>query len=196
MVSRIRVLCVLMLVLLPFKVAKAAEFQDDLKARRARVMQQLKPESLLIVWSAPTRVYSNDVDYEYRQDSNFYYLTGIDQPESILVLMPGNRERKEILFVLPRDPAREHWTGHRLTREEATHDSGIATVYQSTDFDDFLAGILSRRAGGGGSQEYDTFFKALGDNRARLELLMGPPPESKEDLPEIYRFANPIREGF
>ena len=42
----------------------------------------------------PVRIYSNDVDYEFRQDSNLYYLTGIDQPNTILVLMPGNRERK------------------------------------------------------------------------------------------------------
>ena len=146
MVSRIRVLCVLMLVLLPMKVATGADFQDDLKARRAHVMQELGPDSILIVWSAPTRVYSNDVDYEYRQDSNFYYLTGIDQEESILVLMPGNKERKEMLFVLPRDPEREHWTGHRLDKEEATHDSGIATVYETTRFENFLSSVLSRRA--------------------------------------------------
>ena len=198
MVSRIRVLSVLMLVLLPVNVARGAEFQDDLKARRARVMQELGPDSILIVWSAPTRVYSNDVDYEYRQDSDFYYLTGIDQEESILVLMPGNKERKEMLFVLPRDPEREHWTGHRLDKEEATHDSGVATVYETTQFENFLSSVLSRRAYGEGldPKEYDTFFKALKENHARLQLLLGPPPGPKEELPQIYQFANRTRERF
>ena len=56
-------------------------------------MERLGPDTLAIFWSAPTRVYSGDVDYEYRQDSNLLYLTGIDQPETILVLMPGNAGR-------------------------------------------------------------------------------------------------------
>ena len=196
--SRIRMLGMVMLVLLPVRAALAADFQDDLKARRARVMQELGPESILIIWSAPPRVYSNDVDYEYRQDNNFYYLTGIEQEESILVLMPGNRERKEMLFVLPRDPEREHWTGHRLDKEEATHESGIATVYETKQFENFLASILSGRSYGEGldAKEYDTFFKALKENRARLQLLLGPPPGPKEELPQIYKFANQMRERF
>src|SRR5262245_4372943 len=125
--------------------ALAGEFQDDLKARRARVMERLSPESLLILWSAPERLYSNDVDYEFRQDSNFYYLTGIDQPETILVLMPGAQERKEILFVKPRDPLREHWEGRSLSRSDATAQSGIPTVHLTNEFDSFLNAILSGR---------------------------------------------------
>ena len=82
---------------------------------------------MLVLLSAPPRVYSGDVDYEYRQDSNLYYLTGIDQPDTILVLMPGNQERKEILFVKPPDATQEHWTGHVLTKQEATEQSGVAT---------------------------------------------------------------------
>ena len=50
--------------------AGAGELQDDLRTRRARVMEALGPESILVHWSAPTRVYSRDVDYEYRQDSD------------------------------------------------------------------------------------------------------------------------------
>src|SRR4051812_21512570 len=54
--------------------ARASDFSDDLAARRARVMDRLGPEGMLILWSAPIARYSNDVDYEYRQDSNLYYL--------------------------------------------------------------------------------------------------------------------------
>src|SRR5438309_12091565 len=82
---------------------RAAVFQDDLQGRRSRFMQLLSSDSMLILWSAPVRVYSGDVDYPYRQDSNFFYLTGVEQPESILVLLPGNKIRKEILFIRPRD---------------------------------------------------------------------------------------------
>ena len=69
--------------------AVAGPLQDDLAARRARLMERLGPDALAIVWSAPARVYSLDVDYEYRQDSNLLYLTGISQPDTILVLVPG-----------------------------------------------------------------------------------------------------------
>ena len=115
-----RIAAILALLCLTPALGFAGPLQDDLKARRARVMERLGPDSLAIFWSAPTRVYSADVDYEYRQDSNLLYLTGVDQDETILVLMPGNETRKEVLFVREFDARREHWNGHSLTPEEAT----------------------------------------------------------------------------
>src|SRR6185436_4906317 len=91
--------------------ASASELSDDVKARRARVMAKLGPDAMLILWSAPSQRYSLDIDYEYRQDSNLYYLTGLTQENTILVLMPGNKTQRELLFVKDRNPAREQWTG-------------------------------------------------------------------------------------
>ena len=88
--SSTRLLCRLVLLSLLPALASAGPLQDDLKARRAKAMERLGTETLAIFWSAPTRVFSADVDYEYRQDSDMLYLTGIDQEETILVLMPGN----------------------------------------------------------------------------------------------------------
>ena len=105
--------------------AWAGPLQDDVKARRARAMERLGPDALAIFWSAPPRVFSTDVNYEYRQESNLLYLTGIDQEDTILVLMPGNETRKEILFVREADARREHWNGHSLTPAEATAASGM-----------------------------------------------------------------------
>ena len=105
--------------------ALAGELQDDLAARRARVLAALGPGTLFVQMSAPTRVYSHDVDYEYRQDSNLLYLTGIDQEDTVLVLMPGNEKKQEILFVADADPRREHRVGHLLTHEQATARSGM-----------------------------------------------------------------------
>ena len=119
-------------------VAWAGPLQDDLKARRAKAMERLGSETLAIFWSAPTRVFSADVDYEYRQDSNMLYLTGIDQEETILVLMPGNESRKEILFIREADARREHWNGHSLTPAEATAQSGIQTVMSAAQFEGFV----------------------------------------------------------
>jgi Xaa-Pro aminopeptidase len=174
----------------------AAELQDDLKARRARVMDRLGPDSMLIMFSATEKVYSNDVNYEFRQDSNLFYLTGIDQPDTILVIMPGNQERKEILFIKESDPVREHWNGHSLTKQEATQESGIATVNTTNQFEQFLSTILTGRPFGAAATEYETFFKALQENKAKVQLLLGPPPRLDDELPSAYQFANKLKDRY
>ena len=129
----------LLVTLLVPATAWTGPLQDDLKARRARVMEQLSPDTLAIFWSAPVRVYSHDVEYEDRQDSNLLYLTGVDQEETILVIMPGNVTRCEILFIREADPRREHWNGHSLTAAEATAQSGIVTVLSLGQFEPFTS---------------------------------------------------------
>ena len=178
--------------------AAAGEFQDDLAARRARVMDRLSPESMLILWSAPVKVYSHDVDYEFRQDSNLYYLTGIDQPETILVLIPGNERRREILFISRRDPVREHWEGHMLSPAEATEQSGIATVYTTSEFEPFMNAVLggSPYGAGAGSQEFARFTRAVQAGSARLALMLTPKPGLSGDLPPTYRFLRQVQERF
>jgi Xaa-Pro aminopeptidase len=177
-----------------------AALKADLQARRARVLERLGPEALLLLSSAPARVYSTDVDYEYRQDSNLYYLTGIDQEDTALVLMPGNATRKEILFILPRDPAREHREGQRLGKEEAQARSGIETVHLSGEGESFLSAILAGRQFGFPRDrevhEFDAFFKALEEGRARVFLMLEPKPGLSGPLPPAYEMANRLRERF
>ena len=140
-----RIPLVLLCLLAWTSAAAAGPLQDDLKARRARAMERLGPDALAIFWSAPERVYSTDVNYEYRQDSNLLYLTGIDQEESILVLMPGNAARREVLFVREADARREHWNGHSLTPAEASAQSGIASVMTVNQFEGFVASALANQ---------------------------------------------------
>ncbi|MGH9373108.1 MAG: aminopeptidase P N-terminal domain-containing protein, partial [Vicinamibacterales bacterium] len=175
--------------------AGAGPLQDDLKARRARAMEKLGPEALAILWSAPTRVYSLDVDYEYRQDSNLLYLTGIDQEETILVLMPGNETRKEILFIREPDARREHREGHTLTIAEATAHSGIATVMTANEFEPFVSAMLSKQ-GGGKPGEYARFFDALAGNRARLAVLLERQTDLSGPVGPVTAFAAKLRERF
>src|SRR4029077_11754553 len=87
------------------------ELKADLQARRAKLMSSLDAQTMFVAWSANPAVYSRDVDYEYRQDSNLLYLTGVAQEGTILVLMPGNETKREILFIREPDPKREQWTG-------------------------------------------------------------------------------------
>jgi Xaa-Pro aminopeptidase len=176
--------------------AWAGPLQDDLKARRARALERLGPETLAIFWSAPVRTYSLDVDYEYRQDSNLLYLTGIDQEETVLVLMPGNETRKEILFIREADPRREHWNGHSLTAAEATAQSGITTVMMAGQFEPFIAAMLSKRPMGGPPTEYTRFFDALTEGRAKLALPLEPQANLSAAPGPTTMFAAKLRDRF
>ncbi|MQA28639.1 MAG: M24 family metallopeptidase [Luteitalea sp.] len=160
------------ILLLSAGTARASELSDDLSARRTRMMDRLGPDAMLIVASAPTRLYSLDIDYEYRQDSNLYYLTGIAQEETTLVLMPGNGSRKEILFIKDRNPEREHWTGRILSRDEAIARSGIQTVLSTSQFEGFLAAMLTRTPFGQDVDEEEAgrFFDALAAGRGRVAI--------------------------
>jgi Xaa-Pro aminopeptidase len=170
--------------------------QDDLKTRRSRAMEKLGPDALAVFWSAPTRVYSLDIEYEYRQDSNLFYLTGIDQEETILVLMPGNRTRREILFVREPNPRREHWNGHSLTPAEATAESGIQTVMTLGQFEPFIVSMLSKNPVGGEDTEYGRFFQALTDGRAKVAVLLEPQPNLSAPLGRAAEFAARLRDRF
>jgi Xaa-Pro aminopeptidase len=195
MLTRVRACLVLVTILVP-AASWAGPLQEDLEARRGRVMDQLSPATLAIFWSAPVRVYSHDVDYEYRQDSNLFYLTGIDQEDTILVLMPGNVTRREILFIREADPRREHWNGHSLTPAEATSQSGVATVLPLGQFESFITAMFSRRAMGGNEGEYDKFFAALNEDRAKLSVMLEPQRDLSSAPGPNRKFAIDLRERF
>ncbi|MEO8078704.1 MAG: aminopeptidase P N-terminal domain-containing protein [Acidobacteriota bacterium] len=178
--------------------AAAGPLQDDVKARRTRLIERLGPDAIAIFFSAPSRVFSTDVNYEYRQESNLLYLTAIDQEDTILVLMPGNETRKEIVFVRDADPRREHWNGHSLTASEATAQSGIQTVMTVSQFEPFIASVFSKRtlAGAPSGTEYTRFFKALNEGRAKLAVLIEPRFDLSAPAGPVMEFAAKLRERF
>jgi Xaa-Pro aminopeptidase len=177
-------------------VASADPLLDDLKARRARVAERLGADAIAIFWSAPPRVFSTDVNYEYRQDSNLLYLTGIDQEDTVLVLMPGNETRKEILFVRDADARREHWNGHSLTPSEASAASGIEAVQLTSQFEPFIAGLFAKRPSATSPTEHARFFQALTDNRARLAVLLEPAPDLSSAPGPVAQFVSRLRDRF
>ena len=191
--------CLLALLVLP-TTARADDLLADLQARRARLSAALGPDTLFVAWSAPAQVYSRDVDYEYRQDSNLLYLTGLTQPDTILVLMPGNETKREVLFVQEPNPRREHWNGHSLTREEAAAATGIPTVYYTSQFEAFVTAMFNREAFETprhvDSTEFDRYFAAVDQGTAKLSLLLGKRPRPSEPLTPIYAFAQRARERF
>ncbi len=118
----------------------------ELAARRARVANEIGKGSALVLFSGEPRVYTNDVDYEFRQENNLYYLTGLGQQRATLVLIPGHATTREILFLPRRNPARETWTGHMYSPEEARAISGIGEIWEAGEFEPFMGALRARRA--------------------------------------------------
>ncbi len=103
----------------------------------------MEPDSIAIIASGREANRSNDTDYRYRQDSDFYYLTGFDEPEAIAVVAPAHREHQFMLFVRPRDKEREIWDGRRAGVEGAMKDHGAHIAHTFQEFRDKLPELLN-----------------------------------------------------
>lgn len=179
---------------------ESALLRFDVIKRREAIAKTIGEKSMLIVFSAPVRSKTGDVDYEYRQQNNLFYLTGIRQADSTLVIMPGNKERKEFLFVSDRDPSRETWTGKILSKEEATEISGIKNVYSASRFSEFIDTVLGGQPFDAyryaPSREYDNFFQVLESGEALVYLVLEKKPGLSGNLSKEFEFANQLRERF
>jgi Xaa-Pro aminopeptidase len=106
-------------------------------------MRRMEPDSIAIIPSAREANRSNDTDYRYRQDSDFFYLTGFNEPEAIAVVAPSHPEHKFMLFVRPRDPEREIWDGRRAGVEGAIKEFGAEAAHTFQEFRDKLPELLN-----------------------------------------------------
>ncbi|NIK01431.1 aminopeptidase P N-terminal domain-containing protein [Xanthomonas cannabis] len=114
--------------------------------RRKQLMQMAGEHAILILPAAPERVRSHDTHYPYRQDSDFWYLSGFPEPEAVLVLVPGRRHGEAILFCRERDAEREAWDGPREGQEGAVERYGMDDAYPIDDVDEILPGLLEGRS--------------------------------------------------
>jgi len=114
----------------------------DLTNRRKAAMEQIGEKGILILYAAEPRNYAGDVDWPYRQENDFFYLTAIPQPGSTLVLIPGAGRIREILFMPPSNPAEENWTGHILTPAEGRKISGIQEIWDARLLNGFLSALI------------------------------------------------------
>jgi Xaa-Pro aminopeptidase len=112
----------------------------DFKERRRRAREAIG-DATLVVFAAPHLLRNNDVEHEWRQESDFHYLTGFDEPESVLVLRGGN-EPRFVLFVRPRDAERETWDGPRAGVEGAVSDYGADAAFPVSELSAELPGLL------------------------------------------------------
>ena len=114
----------------------------EFKQRRKSLMRQMKKNSIALLASAPPAVRNRDVEYPYRQDSDFHYLTGFDEPEAVAVFAPGRKEGEFILFCRPYDAAKAVWTGRHAGLEGAREQFGADEAYPIESFAETLPTLI------------------------------------------------------
>jgi Xaa-Pro aminopeptidase len=110
--------------------------------RRKQLTSMVGVEGIAILPAAPIRARTRDVEHRYRQDSDFYYLTGFPEPEAVAVLVPGRPAGEFLLFCRERDSDKERWDGSRTGPEGAAKHYGADDAFPIDDIDDILPGII------------------------------------------------------
>ena len=116
---------------------------SDYRQRRQAVLETIG-QGTAIFSSAPTAVMHNDVDYLYRQDSDFFYLTGFNEPGAVAVLSASHDEHKFVLFVRPKDPEKETWSGYRTGVEAAKERYGADEAYPINELGEKLTQYVEK----------------------------------------------------
>ena len=110
------------------------------KGRREAFRNLMPANSVALIFSYPERVFSKDINYNYHQNPDLYYLSGYKEPDAVLFIFKetqGSEKYNEVLFVRERNASKETWTGRRLGTEGAKSKLGFTAVYNGKDFKDF-----------------------------------------------------------
>ena len=128
--------------------------------RRKDLMDQIGDDAIAIIPSAELKIRNRDAEFIFRQDSDFLYLTGFNEPESVAVLVPGREESEFILFCREKDSKTEQWTGRMAGLEGAVETYAADDAFPIDDIDDILPGIMENRNkvyySVGNNQDFDT----------------------------------------
>ncbi|WP_315789743.1 aminopeptidase P N-terminal domain-containing protein [Fischerella sp. JS2] len=130
--------------------------QTEYKQRREALMSKIG-NGTAIFRSAPMAVMHNDVEYNFRQDSDFFYLTGFNEPQAVAILAPHHPQHQFVLFVQPKDREQEVWSGYRCGVEAAKERYGADEAYPIAELDEKLPQYLEKA---------DRIYYRLGRDRA------------------------------
>jgi Xaa-Pro aminopeptidase len=120
--------------------------RKEFARRRRQFMRMMGKDAIAILPAAPVRLRNGDIEYAYRQDSHFHYLTGFSEPDAVAVMVPGRPQGEYLLFVRERDPLREAWDGARAGTDGAVEHYGADDAFPITDIDEILPGLIEARS--------------------------------------------------
>lgn len=162
--------------------------------RRHRLMAQMEPDSIAIVPAAKEKTRSRDTDYPFRQDSDVHYLSGFDEPEVVLALIPGREHGEFVVFCRERDKDKEIWDGYRAGPEGAMKLFGADDAFPIDDIDDILPGLIEGRERVYYAMGRDTEFdqRVMGwVNRIREKVRSGATPPG--EFLDLNHFLHDMR---
>lgn len=155
-------------------------------AARQRLAEVVGSDGLAVIPAAHEVIRNYDVPHPFRQDTFFWYLTGFDEPESVAVIAPGHDDGDYTLFVRPKDPDLEVWTGIRAGTEGAMLDYGADAAYELSEFDAVLERMMHGREVlwyATGNDHYDARIAGIIQNaRAHRERMGGTVPSKVKDV--------------
>ncbi len=123
-----------------------AQRQSELARRRAAVAAKMEDNSVMILFSAEHKLYTNDVDYVFRQENNLYYLTNLKQAGATLVIRKSGGKITETIYLPKRDPQNETWNGKMYSDADASNISGIKSIVDLAQRDPYLKSFTDRKA--------------------------------------------------
>ncbi|MGI9303247.1 MAG: Xaa-Pro aminopeptidase [Gammaproteobacteria bacterium] len=138
--------------------------KNEFAKRRKTLIHMMGEDAIAIVPAAAVRVRNRDVDFPYRQDSDFLYLTGFREPEAVAVLIPGRSHGQFLMFNREKDPQKETWDGRRAGQEGAVEDYGADDAFPIDDIDEILPGLMEDR---------ERVFYTMGRDAVFDQRLMG-----------------------
>jgi Xaa-Pro aminopeptidase len=112
--------------------------------RRKQLMRMMGKDTIAIIPTASELLRNRDVEFPFRADSDFYYLTGFHEPDAVAVLIPGRPHGEYLLFCRERDPEMETWTGKRAGTQGAVDDFDADDAFPVGDIDEILPGLMER----------------------------------------------------
>lgn len=116
--------------------------RKEFARRRRQLMDMMTPNSIAIIPAARERIRNRDVEYAFRQDSDFYYLTGFGEPDSVVALIPEREHGEYVLFCRERNREMEIWNGYRAGPEGAVKQYGADDAFPIADLDEILPGLI------------------------------------------------------
>ncbi|MDF1628261.1 MAG: Xaa-Pro aminopeptidase [Alcanivoracaceae bacterium] len=119
--------------------------RQEFTRRRRELMDNMEENSIVILPAAPERRRNRDIDHAYRQDSDFWYLSGFPEPEAVMALIPGREHGEFVMFCRERDREMETWHGYRRGPEGAVKDFGADDAFPISDIDEILPGLIEGR---------------------------------------------------
>ncbi|HEX9160376.1 MAG TPA: aminopeptidase P N-terminal domain-containing protein, partial [Thermoanaerobaculia bacterium] len=181
----------------------AAADAPEFAARRAQLAKELGPNAMLVLFSPRPAIRNGDVEWPFRQSDDLLYLTGIADPDTTLIMMPGEPESREMIFVRDRNPEEEVWTGRIRAHDEITKISDIKRVHSSSQERQFIAAMLGgypwrdpaatdrmpRRAA-------PAFYRAVTTGNAEIWLTHLSRGVGAQPLTDEQQFAKDLRERY